>query len=137
MVTPVTFKLTRWPSIPSNRIIAILLAVPIVMILVSPNAIRAATSISPDVKSAGGMKKSAVLIAMPEGVATEMRPDAPPKGTLVTMLVGLTVPFAALVMLNLTLSFVAVVSKSVPLIVTEEPGAPIVGVNPVIVGAPL
>ena len=53
-----------------------------------------------------------------------------------TILVALTVLIGALLILNLTLLFTMFVSKLVPLIVTEVPGVPMLGVNPVMVGVP-
>ena len=81
------------------------------------------------------MKKSDVLVALPNGVVTEIRPE-PACGTLAPMLVpvdDVTVPFT---ILNAARSFATTVSKLVPLIVTAVPGTPIVGVNPLMVGAP-
>jgi hypothetical protein len=84
----------------------------------------------------GGTKKSPVLTPVPFGVATERCPDVPAIGTNVEMLVEVAEVSPARTTLNLVLSF-ATTSKFVPEIVTAVPGAPVAGVNPVIVGAPL
>ena len=70
-------------------------------------------------------------------MATEIRPDVPLTGTLVAILVEVAELTAANVVLNLTVSMTGFVSKFVPVIVTAVPAVPIVGVNPVIVGAPV
>ena len=70
-------------------------------------------------------------------MVTEIRPEVPLGGTLAGILVAVAELIGARAMLNLTLSFAAVVSKLVPVIVTAVPGVPMVGVNPVIVGAPV
>src|SRR6266498_5592185 len=80
-------KLTRCPATPSKRIRPILLAVPIATVLLSPKFILPVTSISVAAKGAGGTKKSATLVALPNGVATEIRPDVPKSGTLVEIAV--------------------------------------------------
>ena len=57
IVTPVILRLTRWPTNPSKRTIATLLAVVIVTVLLSPIAIWLNTSTSAAVNGEGGIKK--------------------------------------------------------------------------------
>jgi len=59
----------------------------IVTVLLSPMAILPVTSTSVAVYGDGGTKKSAVLVALPAGVATEIRPEVARLGTLVEMAV--------------------------------------------------
>src|SRR5690348_16147868 len=83
------------------------------------------------------MKKSAALVAVPVGVRTVIGPDVvADDGTAVEMLAVVALVTSADVMLNFVKSFAGAVSKFVPVMVTDVPGVPIVGVNPVIVGAP-
>jgi len=81
------------------------------------------------------MKKSALLVAFPYCVATETCPE-PACGTVVEMLVVVAEETDELIILKLVRSLSAVASKLVPHTVTAVPGVPIVGVKPVIVGAP-
>src|SRR5262245_33599322 len=122
MVRPV-----RWPTAPSKRINAILLGAFIVTVLVCPIAIRSATSTSPAVNGEGGTKKSPLLIAVPPGVVTDIRPDVALVGTLVLRVLAVDAITAAVVPLNETWLFVAVVSKLLPFTMTLAPGAPIQG----------
>jgi hypothetical protein len=87
-----------------------------------------------------GTKKSVALTAVPAGVATRIGPDRAVVGTTassavvaaaVTSVLGVGAP------VNDTRLFVVTGSKFVPLMVTVVPGAAIVGVKLVIVGAPL
>src|SRR5215510_13128215 len=80
------------------------------------------------------MKKSALLVALPAGVVTEIWPDVPPVGTVAPMLVAVAVFTCAKVLLKATRLFAAVVSKLVPLIVTAVPATPMFGVKLVIAG---
>src|SRR5262249_23893341 len=81
------------------------------------------------------MKKSALLVALPAGVETEIWPDVPPVGTVAPMLVAVALLTCAKVLLKATRLFAVAVSKFVPLIVTPVPAGPMFGVKPVIVGA--
>ena len=81
------------------------------------------------------MKKSALLTALPLGVATEIRPEPVNDGTEVEILVAVAELTKADMTLNLTRSLVGAVSKFVPLIVTAVPAVPIVGVKLVMVGS--
>ena len=72
---------------------------------------------------------------MPAGVTTEMWPEVPPVGTLVEILVDVAELTGVRVILKEVLSLADAVSKLVPLTVTAVPEGPIVGVNPLIVGA--
>src|SRR5712692_1136027 len=81
------------------------------------------------------MKKSPLLTAVPAGVTTEMRPEVPPVGTLVEILVDVAELTGVRVILKEVLSLADTVSKLAPLTVTAVPEVPIVGVNPLIVGA--
>lgn len=77
--------------------------------------------------------KSVALVAVPDGVVTEIAPDWAPLGTVAVIFVSVfTVKVVADLFLNLT--SVAPV-KFVPLIVTTVPTGPNVGENDVIVGA--
>jgi hypothetical protein len=77
--------------------------------------------------------KLPVLVAVPPGVVTLIRPDMAPDGTTAVICVGeLTVKLVALVFLNFT--SVAPV-KFVPVMTTDVPTGPEVGTNDVIVGA--
>jgi len=79
-------------------------------------------------------EKAVALVAVPDGVVTEIGPDWAPFGTVAVIFVSeFTVKFVADLFLNLT--SVAPV-KFVPLIVTTVPTGPKVGENDVIVGAP-
>jgi len=78
--------------------------------------------------------KSVALVAVPDGVVTEIGPDWAPFGTVAVIFVSeFTVKVVADLFLNLT-SVASV--KFVPLIVTTVPTGPKVGENEVIVGAP-
>jgi hypothetical protein len=85
----------------------------------------------------GGTKKSVALVTVPNGVETDSRPEPALAGTVVSSVVVVAVVIAAMVLLKRVTSFADVVSKLVPLIATAVPGAPIDGVNPEIVGAPV
>jgi hypothetical protein len=77
--------------------------------------------------------KLPVLVAVPPGVVTLIRPVMAPDGTTAVICVGeLTVKLVALVFLNFTT--VAPV-KLVPVMTTDVPTGPEVGTNEVIVGA--
>jgi hypothetical protein len=78
--------------------------------------------------------KSPELTAVPRGVLTVILPEPASDGTDVVREVEVAVVIAAAVTLRLVRSFGGRGSKFVPLIVTEVPARPIVGVNPVIVG---
>ena len=82
------------------------------------------------------MKKSVVLVAFPRGVVTEIFPD-PAIGVVVEMLVAVDEPIVELTILNAALLLAATISKLVPVIATAVPDVAIVGVNPVMVGAPV
>ena len=90
-----TFILTLCRATPSNKIIPILLAVVMVTVLVSPRDILPVTSTSAAVKGDGGTKKSPVLVALPAGVATEIRPEVARLGTLVEIAVVVAEPTRA------------------------------------------
>lgn len=76
--------------------------------------------------------KFPVLVAMPEVLTTAMGPVVAPLGTLTVIWVGeLTVKLPVRALLNNT-SVTPI--KFVPVIVTEVPEAPLLGVKPVIVG---
>jgi hypothetical protein len=85
----------------------------------------------------GGIKKSAALTAFPCAVVTEIRPEADTSGTVVLRLVAVADVTDEAVVLNLRAFSDGVVAKLVPVTVTAVPGAPILGLNPVIVGAPV
>ena len=135
MVELLILTLARCPSTASNTNKAILLLVVIATVRLSPNVIRSVMSTSAGVYGEGGIKKSALLVALPPVVSILIRPDVVAVGTFVSMVVAVAVPLAATVALNFRRLRLAVVSKFVPLIATGVPGVPIVGVKPVIVGA--
>ena len=83
------------------------------------------------------MKKSAVLTALPFGVATEIRPEPVRPGTVVLRLVVVADVTAEALLLNLRLFLDGTVSKFVPSTVTAVPEVPTLGLKPVIVGAPV
>src|SRR6266705_2314102 len=128
-------RLTFCPATPSNSIIAILLGVLMVIVRFSPIAIRPVKPTSAAVYGEGGAKKSALLVAFPEGVATDIRPDVAFDGTFVAMLVEVAELSRDCMTLKLTRSLAIVVSKLVPVMVAAVPAAPIAGVNEVMVGA--
>src|SRR5258708_22434245 len=134
-VTLLIFRLARWPAVPSKIIIPTLFAVGIATVRFSPKLILPVTSTSAATYGDGVRKKSSVLVALPNGVVTEIRPDVPP-GALATMLAVDAETAAARVRLNFSLLLVAIGSKLLPVIVTALPAEPIEGVKPVITGAP-
>jgi hypothetical protein len=87
------------------------------------------------VKDGGGMKKSPVLTTFPEGAVTVICEEVAAVGTVAPILVAVEEETKASVRLNRTALFAGVIEKFVPLTVTAVPGVPIVGLNPVIVGA--
>jgi len=76
-----------------------------------------------------------VLVAVPVGVATEIRPEPVLAGTLVLTCEAVALLVAAYDVLTVTRSFAAM-SKSVPLMATAVPLVPMLGVKPVMVGPP-
>lgn len=74
---------------------------------------------------------------MPRGVATEMGPEPVSVGTVVFKLVVVANVMLLTELLNLRLFLEGTVSKFVPVTVTAVDDVPILGVNPVIVGAPV
>src|SRR6266478_4628008 len=78
------------------------------------------------------MVKLAVLVAVPPGVVTEIVPLLAPAGTVAVIWVAELTVKLALVPLNAT---VVAPVRVVPVIVTEVPAEPLVGLNPVTVGA--
>ena len=79
--------------------------------------------------------KSPTLVALPYGVATEIRPLVAVAGTVVAMLVVVLDATNAGLVLNPTLLLLPVVSKFIPVIVTAVPAGPIAGAKPETVGA--
>lgn len=79
--------------------------------------------------------KLVALMAVAPPTSTVIVPVVAPAGTAVTILVVVGVPLiAAVTPLNLTILLAAVVLKLVPVMVTEEPTLPAIGLNPVMVG---
>ena len=76
--------------------------------------------------------KEALLVADPLGAVTLTCPVAAALGTVATSCVAVAAVTVAEVPLKLTLFWFGVVLKAVPLIVTEVPTGPLVGVNPLI-----
>jgi hypothetical protein len=70
-------------------------------------------------------------------VVTLIGPELVKPGTVVLRFVVVADPTGAYVELNLRMLLAGTVSKLVPVTVTGVPALPIVGVNPVIVGAPV
>src|SRR5712692_3432121 len=97
---------------------------------------RPVTATSAAVYGEGGTKKSSLLTAVPTGVVTEMCPERAPVGTLVVSVVVAAELTAANAGLNRILLLAGDTSKFVPVMVTAVPAVPMVGVNPVMVGAP-
>ena len=138
IVTFVMRRLTRWFIVPSNKTKPILLLLLRVTVWLDPPVImRPVCCTSAGVYGEGGMKKSAVLVALPCAVATDIRPEALAVGTVVEMEVEVAELSSVDLMLTRTRFLLAVRSKFVPEMVTGVPAKPIVGVNPVIVGAAL
>jgi hypothetical protein len=69
--------------------------------------------------------KLVVLVAEPFGAVTVIGPLVAPEGTATAICVGEADDIVALVPLNLTVSWLAVLLKPVPLIVTIVPTAPV------------
>ena len=82
------------------------------------------------------MKKSSLLIALPCLVITEIRPDPAPDGTVVAIEVVVAEVTVVRAMLRRVSFLMRLVLKFVPVTVTDVPGGPTLGVNPVIVGTP-
>ena len=61
-------------------------------------------------------------------------PVTAPVGTVVVMLVAMLAVTTAVVLLNLTILFAGVVSKFVPVMVTDDPTGPLVGLKLLIAG---
>jgi hypothetical protein len=74
---------------------------------------------------------------VPFGVATEIGPELVCPGTVVLMLVAVAAATGDTVLLNLRLFLEGIVSKFVPVTVTAVDGVPILGLKPVIEGAPV
>jgi|SRR6266851_3523490 len=83
------------------------------------------------------MMKSLVEVAVPEGVLTLMRPDPVLDGTSAVSALAVPDESAAYATLKRVRSFESAVSKFVPVMVTDVPATPAVGVNPVMLGARL
>ena len=82
----------------------------------------------------GTEKKSAVLVAWPKGVTTEMWPDVAPDVTEVLICEELADPTVAVVPFSRSVLLAAVVWKFVPSTVTAVPATPIVGAKLKMVG---
>ena len=103
--------------------------------MVSPIAMRPVISTSAAVKDDGGTKKSFALKPSPSGVATEMRPEVAPDGTLVEIEVVVEAVIAASVPLNLARLLCDWASKFCPVMLTAVPTVPMFGVKLVMIGA--
>lgn len=126
------------PAVPSKTIKPILLGVLIAAVRLDPPiAILPVNSTSAEVYGDGGMKKSALLVAEPNGVLTLMRPEPATVGTEVAIEVLVDEETFARVLLNFTLLFMPPAWKLVPVTVTGVAGVPMFGVKPMIVGAPV
>ena len=79
--------------------------------------------------------KSVALVPVPSPTVTEIGPVVAPEGTVVSIVVVVDVITVAAVPLNFTVLSAGVRLKFVPVIVTEVPKGPIVGLKPVTVGA--
>jgi hypothetical protein len=77
-----------------------------------------------------------VLVAFPRTVETEIRPEVATDGTLVLTDVAVLKVATALNKWKAGLLLAAVVSKLVPEMLTDVPGVPTDGVNPLMVGGP-
>ncbi len=98
----VVCRLKRCPVVPSKTRSAIRLAAFTENVFVSPNAIRPAKSTLAAVKGEGGTKKSPVLVALPAGVVSEIRPEVAPAGTVVLIVLDVAAVAVAVVILNLS-----------------------------------
>ncbi len=78
--------------------------------------------------------KSFALVAVLPATVTVIFPEVAPAGTVTVILVAVLAVTVAVVPLNCTVLFEGVVLKFAPVIVTEIPTEPEVGVNEVIVG---
>jgi len=83
------------------------------------------------------MKKSALLIALPLLVVTKIRPEPVAGGAVALIDVIVEELTGRIDRLSRARILLGRGSKLVPEIVTAVPGVPMVGVKPVIVGAPL
>src|SRR6266852_874951 len=81
------------------------------------------------------MRVAALLVTLPTVTTTLTLPVAVPAGTGATMLVALQLVGIAVVVPNFTVLDPCVTPKFVPVIVTEVPTAPEVGLRLVMVGA--
>src|SRR5207249_2763999 len=102
----------------------------------APTLMRPANATSAAVNGAGGMKKSRLLMLVPAGVVTAMRPDPAPAGTVTTSAVAVADASVARATLLKTIRlFATVVSNPVPLSVTSVPGVATAGENSAMAGA--
>src|SRR5262249_24231154 len=126
-LTSLTPRLTRCPAVPSKTTKAILFGEPIVTASLSPSAILPVNSTSATVRGDGGMKKSSLLMTVPNGVLTAMRPDPVPGGTSVSMVMVVEELRIPSTRLKVALLLASVASTCVPVIVTAAPGATMAG----------
>lgn len=87
---------------------------------------------NPSTVGVPGTVKAVLLVAVPPGVVTVIRPVVAPFGTVAVIFASESTVKLADVRLNFT---VVAPVRFVPLIVTEVPGAPLVGEKDVMVGA--
>jgi len=80
--------------------------------------------------------KLVLLVTVTPPVLTFILPDVAPAGTLVVMLPEEEVKTVAATSLKVTTFSLAISLKFVPVMITSAPTAPLVGLNPVIVGIP-
>jgi hypothetical protein len=129
--------LTLCPAMPSKINKPILLAVLIDTVVVVPRLARAAKFTCEAEYPDGGMKRSAELVAVPEGELMVTCPEDVSVGTTICMLDAVTlVGRAAVVLFTAILSFCGARSKFAPATVTTLPAAAICGVKESIRGAP-
>jgi hypothetical protein len=73
--------------------------------------------------------KGVLLVAEPPGAVTETGPVVAPVGTTVTISVGLDDATVAATPLKVTVFWLLVALKPVPLMVTDAPTCPLLGLN--------
>src|SRR5689334_3430663 len=100
-----------WPAIASRRTRATLPALPTAAVTPCVGAMRPVETTSAATYGAGGTNRSAVLVAVPPGVVTDSRPDAPAVGTVIARLLALAAVTGTTVTLSLARSFAGVGSK--------------------------
>ena len=108
--------------------------VKLVPVIVTVDPLPALVGINEVIVGAGITLKLVELVAVWPPTVTVIAPVVAPEGTEVVMLVLVLVVTVALVPLNITVLFAALALKFVPVIVTDVPTGPLVGLKLVMVG---